>query len=120
MNPRLLTSLLFVSSLAPLAAQAGEPVTACVSLGNDQEIIRAGGGEQFYLRDGQSHYRVAFRNSCAAITMTPTVEISTNGQVGQLCPQDTKVMTKRGNCRVSAVEQITADEFAARKRRARQ
>ncbi|WFC43703.1 hypothetical protein [Pseudoxanthomonas sp. SE1] len=120
MNPRLLPSLLFVAGLAPLAAQAGEPVTACVSLGNDQEIIRAGSGEQFYLRDGQSHYRVAFRNSCAAITMTPTVEISTNGQLGQLCPQDTEVMTKRGNCRVSAVEQITADEFAARKRRARQ
>ncbi|HJS34744.1 MAG TPA: hypothetical protein VJ766_04590 [Pseudoxanthomonas sp.] len=107
--------LLLTASLAPLLASAGEPVSACVSLGNNQEIVRAGNGEQFYLRDGEAHYRVGFRSSCDSITITPTVEISTNGEVGQLCPQGTKVKTKRDTCRVHSVEQITAEEFTRRR-----
>ncbi|WAC64089.1 hypothetical protein OVA13_04730 [Pseudoxanthomonas sp. SL93] len=111
--------LMLTASAAPLLAWAGEPVSACVSLGNDQEIVRAGNGDQFYLRDGQAHYRVAFRNSCDSITITPTVEISTNGQVGQLCPRDTKVKTKRDICRVQSIEQITAEEFTRKRNLAR-
>ncbi len=110
--------LLLCAGLLPLAASAGESVTQCVSLGNSQEIVRSAGGQQFFLKDGDSHYRVGFAHSCDSIMTTPSVEISTNGEVNQLCPEGTKVKTKRDSCRVEAVETISAEEFDRRKKRA--
>ena len=90
------------ASFAPAAfAAKGEPVTDCVDLGDDQEIVRAGGGQQFFLRNGNEHYRVSFQHSCDSILTTPRVDISTQGQANRLCAADTRVKTKRDTCRVA-------------------
>ncbi len=120
MNSRRPTPLLFALALAivPSAAFAGDAVTGCVDLGNDQEIVRAAGGQQFFLRNGSDHYRVAFQHSCDSIMLTPRVDISTDGQANRLCAADTRVKTSRDTCRVASVETMTAEEFAKRKKRA--
>lgn len=120
MNSRRPTPLLLALTLAvaPIAAFAGEAVTDCVDLGDDQEIVRAGGGQQFFLRNGNEHYRVSFQHSCDSILTTPRVDISTQGQANRLCAADTRVKTKRDTCRVASVETMTAEEFATRKKRA--
>lgn len=48
--------------------------------------------------------------------MTPSLKISTDGQDNRLCPSGTKVRTKQANCAVNAVEIISAEEFAKRKK----
>jgi hypothetical protein len=101
------------------AAEQGTPVTDCVTLGDQQEVVRSGGGNRFFLKDGDSHYGVAFLRSCDSIATTSKVEISTAGQVNRLCAQDTKVKTDRDICEVAQIEQISAEEFARRKKRAR-
>lgn len=101
------------------AAEQGTPLTDCVTLGDQQEIVRAGGGNRFFLKDGDSHYGVAFRGSCDSISTTSKVEISTAGQANRLCSQDTQVRTDRDICEAGEVQQISADEFARRKKRAR-
>ena len=120
MNSRRPTRLLLAMALAsaPIAAFAGDAITECVDLGDDQEIVRAGGGQQFFLRNGSDHYRVSFQHSCDSILTTPRVDISTQGQTNRLCAADTRVKTKRDTCRVGSVETMTADEFAVRKKRA--
>ena len=120
MNSRRPTPLLLALALAivPSAAFAGDAVTGCVDLGNDQEIVRAAGGQQFFLRNGSDHYRVAFQHSCDSIMLTPRVDISTDGQANRLCAADTRVKTSRDTCRVASVETMTAEEFAKRKKRA--
>ena len=120
MNSRRPTRLLLAMALAmaPIAAFAGDAITECVDLGDDQEIVRAGGGQQFFLRNGSDHYRVSFQHSCDSILTTPRVDISTQGQANRLCAADTRVKTKRDTCRVASVESMTADEFAVRKKRA--
>ena len=45
------------------------------------------------------------------------IKISTDGQDNRLCPSGTKVRTKQANCAVDAVELISAEEFAKRKKR---
>ena len=119
MNSRRPTPLLFALALAivPSAAFAGDAVTGCVDLGNDQEIVRAAGGQQFFLRNGSDHYRVTFQHSCDSILMTPRIDISTGGQANRLCAADTRVKTTRDTCRVASVETMTAEEFAKRKKR---
>jgi len=120
MNSRRPTRLLLAMALAtvPIAAFAGDAITECVDLGGDQEIVRAGGGQHFFLRNGSDHYRVSFQHSCDSILTTPRVDISTQGQANRLCAADTRVKTKRDTCRVASVESMTADEFAVRKKRA--
>lgn len=119
MNSRRPTPLLLALALAiaPVAAFAGEAVTDCVDLGNDQEIVRAAGGQQFFLRNGSDHYRVAFQHSCDSIMLTPKVDISTDGQANRLCATGTRVKTSRDTCRVASVETMTPEEFAKRKKR---
>jgi len=112
-------STLALLAFAPLLAMAGEPVTDCVELGSSQEIVRAAGGDQIFLRDGQSHYRLGFARNCDAVMMTPTIQISADGQLDRLCPAGTKVRTKTSTCDVSVVETISPEEFAKRKQRAR-
>ena len=113
-----MTALLALG-LSPFFAMAGEPVADCVALGSSQEIVRAGGGGQIFLRDGQSHYRLGFARNCDSVTMTPTIQISADGQADRLCPAGTKVRTKTSTCDVSVVETISAEEFAKRKQRVR-
>ena len=93
MNARRPTPLLFALALAiaPAACFAGEAITECVDLGNDQEIVRNAGGQQLFLRNGSDHYRVAFERSCDSIMMTPRIDISTDGQANRLCPANTRV-----------------------------
>jgi hypothetical protein len=112
------TLLTLALAIAPVAAFAGDAITDCVDLGNDQEIVRAGGGQQFFLRNGDDHYKVAFQHSCDSILITPRIDISTGGQPNRLCAVDTRVRTSRDTCRVASVETMTADEFAKRKKRA--
>jgi len=117
MNVRPLFSLALLG-LATLAfnASASESATECVDLGSNQEIVRAGSGQQIFLRDGQTHYRIGFARACDSIQMTPSLKISTDGQDNRLCPSGTKVRTKQANCAVNAVEIISAEEFAKRKK----
>lgn len=110
--------LLLCAALSPALASANEPVNQCVALGGEQEVVRNAGGQQIFLRDGQSHYRIGFSKTCDSIVTTPSIEISANGEANQLCPQGTQVRTKRDTCRVDAVESISAEEFARRKKRA--
>ena len=111
--------MLSACAFSSQAAEQGTPLTDCVSLGGQQEIVRAGGGNRFFLKDGDSHYGVSFRHSCDSISTTSKVEISTAGEVNRLCSQDTRVKTDRDICEVSEIQQISADEYARRKKRAR-
>jgi hypothetical protein len=101
------------------AAEQGAPFADCVTLGNQQEIVRAGGGNRFFLKDGDSHYSVTFRRTCDSMATTSKVEISTAGEVNRLCPQEAEVKTDRNICEVGEIKQIGAEEFAKSKRRAR-
>ena len=115
-RPVLTLALLGLASFASNAS-ASESATECVDLGSDQEIVRAGSGQQIFLRDGQAHYRISFARACDSIQLTPSIKISTDGQDNRLCPSGTKVRTKQANCAVDAVELISAEEFAKRKKR---
>jgi len=108
-----LTGLAFIA----FTASASESATECVDLGSNQEILRAGSGQQIFLRDGQTHYRIGFARTCDSIQTTSSLTISTDGQENRLCPSGTKVRTKEANCAVNAVEVISAEEFAKRKKR---
>ncbi|SDQ65702.1 hypothetical protein SAMN05428982_1993 [Pseudoxanthomonas sp. CF385] len=115
LRPVLSLALLGLASIA-FTASASESAE-CVDLGSDQEIVRAGNGQQIFLRDGQTHYRIGFARSCDSIQMTSSVKIVTDGQENRLCPSGSKVRTKETNCAVSALEVISAEEFAKRKKR---
>jgi hypothetical protein len=112
-------STLLCLSLSPMLAVAQEPVTECVNLGEDQEIVRGGDGEEIFIRDGEAHYRVGFNRSCGAVLMTRTITISTDDQSGKLCPSGSKVQARQSTCQISAVEAISAEEFAKYKQRFR-
>ncbi len=110
-------AILSLASTA-FAASASESIPDCVDLGNDQEIVRNSGGQQIFLRDSQNHYRIGFTHNCGSVMVTPSIAISTDGQQNRLCPSGSKVRTKRDTCDISAVEIITAEDFAKRKKRA--
>ena len=119
MNIRHAISLVLLSVVATTAsASTTEPVTACVDLGPSQDIVRKGSGQQIFLRDGDAHYRIAFARGCTSVSMTSSIDISTDGQQNRLCPAGSTVRTKEERCAVSAVERISAEEFAKHKKRA--
>ena len=105
---------------AAFAASAADnvPLSDCVDIGGDQEIVRSGGTQNFILRDGESHYLVGFRGDCSSLTTASSISIVTDDTVDRLCPTGTKVKTNRGTCSVSKVEAIDAQQFANRKKRA--
>ncbi len=113
-----LVALVACGLTSPLA-MAGEPLPDCVPLGGAQEIIRAGGGNQIFVRDDQSHYRLEFARNCDAVKIASTIKVSADGQPDRLCPAGTTVRTNTSTCAVKTVELISADEFAKGKRRAR-
>jgi len=115
---RLCTALLLAGSAFSAAAAEKAPISQCVDLGKNQEIVRSGGGQNFLLRDGDAHYLVTFRDGCSSLATTPSLSIVTGESSNRLCPEGTVVKTKRDNCTVAKVETIGADEYASRKRRA--
>ncbi|MBD9477472.1 hypothetical protein [Pseudoxanthomonas sp. PXM02] len=120
MNSRRHTPVLLaltLAMLAPATAMAGEPITDCVDLGNDQEILRDS-GQQFSLRNGGDHYRVHFQRRCDSILIASRVDILSQDKTSRLCATDTRVKTGRETCHVASVETMTAEEFARQKRRA--
>jgi hypothetical protein len=119
MNTKRLCTAAMLASLA-FAANAAEntPLTDCVDLGANQEIVRSGGAQSMLLRDGDAHYLVGFRGDCGALATATSIEIRTEGTANRLCPTGTTVITNRSNCSVAKVEAIDADEFGILKRRA--
>ncbi len=114
----LAATLLCAAALAADAAVAA-PLSDCVELGADKEIVRAGSTRSMLLRDSDSHYKLTFRGDCGSLPLTSTIRISAEGTENRLCPTQTLVRTKREDCQVGSVETIDAQEFANRKRRAR-
>ena len=106
---------------APFAAakDAGEPITDCVTIGQDHQILRTGGPQSVLLKDGDSHYRVSLQNTCDSLAIASRIEIASEGQANRLCPTGSVLKTNRDSCRVSKVTTISAEEFAIKQRRMR-
>jgi hypothetical protein len=115
---RLCTAAMLAGAAFAANAAGNPPLTDCVDLGANQEIVRSGGSQSMLLRDGDAHYLVGFRGDCGALSTATSIEIRTDGTANRLCPKGTTVVTNRSNCSVSRVESIDADEFAILKRRA--
>ncbi|KAF1722731.1 hypothetical protein SAMN06296416_101615 [Pseudoxanthomonas wuyuanensis] len=109
-------------SLALVAGNAsaadGTELAECVALGNHQQIVRAGSSEQFYLKDGDNHYRIGLGRGCGSLAIASKIELSTDGNANRLCPSGSKVKTNREICRVDQVTTISAEDFARRQARA--
>jgi hypothetical protein len=87
------------------------PLDDCVTLGPNHQAF--GFGKQYLLiQDGDSHYRLAFRGDCEALSLSTQVVISTAGETNRLCPQATKVNSRSRSCSVSSVDRIDADRYA--------
>jgi hypothetical protein len=110
-----------VLALLACTAQAVDPQTLpdCVTLGQDQQIVRTGSSQQFFLKNGQDHYRVSVGNGCGALAIASRIDIHTDGTDNRLCPSGSQVKTNRESCPVSAVALIDAEEFSRRQKRAR-
>lgn len=115
---RLCIAALFAGTASAAVAAENTLLTDCVDLGADQEIVRAGGSQNFLLRDGDSHYLVSLRNDCGSLATTSRIAITTNGTSDRLCAKGSKIKTSRDICQISKVESIDAEQFAARKKRA--
>ena len=110
--------LLSLATLAAAPAQAAESASAdCITLSNDQQIVRKGASSNLLLRNGSEHYIVHFKSSCASAALSRKLEFVTPGNEGQLCGANaTKLLTKDQTCAVASVEPISADDFASRAR----
>ncbi|KAF1709799.1 hypothetical protein CSC70_08865 [Pseudoxanthomonas kalamensis DSM 18571] len=96
------------------------PLEGCATLGDGQQIVRgSGNGKRIYVRDGEDHYQLTFRNGCSAAVLASKISISTDGQANKLCSEATKVKADRQTCRVSEVTRISPEEFDRQKKRAR-
>jgi hypothetical protein len=112
---------LLAAACTAVAAHAAEPATApaaaCITLGADQQIVRANANSDVLLRNGDQHYLVRFTSSCTSAALSPTLEFVTHDRTGELCSGGvSSLRTKSQTCAVSAVEPITAREFATRAR----
>ncbi len=111
-------AVLLAGTLAPAAYATENALTDCVDLGNDREVVRSGGSENFLLRDGDAHYVVSLRGSCGSLATASKIEIHTDGDSNRLCARGSKVRTDQAVCQVGKVETIDAGQFAQRKKRA--
>ncbi|WP_312238188.1 hypothetical protein [Stenotrophomonas sp.] len=110
---------LLVAACTAVAAHAAEPApaAACITLGADQQIVRANANSDVLLRNGDQHYLVRFTSSCTSAALSPTLEFVTHDRAGELCSGGvSSLRTKSQTCAVSAVESISAKEFATRAR----
>lgn len=121
MNTKLSILAVLLAGAATSAHAAGNasPLPGCTELGADREVVRAGSTTSMALRDGDSHYLLTFRGDCGSLATTNTLKIVAEGAENRLCPSDTVVRTRRDDCKVARVEEISAEQFAVRKRRAR-
>ena len=114
---RLCTAVLLAGAAFAAHAADNTPITDCIDLSSNQEIVRGGGAQSMLLRDGDAHYLVGFRGDCSSLATATSIEISTDGAANRLCPKGSKVKTNRSTCSVGKIEALDADEFAARKKR---
>jgi hypothetical protein len=114
-----LATLLFAAHLPPVEAKEGQALSGCVSLSAGHKGTRVSGNEQFLLKDGDAHYRVAFRHQCEAVARSSVIRIEALGQANQLCPEGTSVRARNESCAVRSVETITAEEYERQARRNR-
>jgi hypothetical protein len=118
MPSRSIVSCLFALGIAAaLPVVASESVTDCVDLGADRSL-RHNGAQFLYVRDGDAHYRFGFRDGrCNAMTMTSKLSIASDGTENRVCPGSAKLKAKGLSCLVTAIEKISAEDYARRLRR---
>jgi len=116
---RLILTALSVGAAFAAHASDGTPLTGCVELDGNKEIIRSGGSQNFLVSEGDAHYLLKFRGECGSLTTASRIEISTDGTADRLCAKDTRVKTDRQTCQVSKVELLDTAQFAAHKRASR-
>ncbi len=91
---------------------------ACIQLGSDLQLVRAGASRNILLRNGQDHYLVHFKDDCSKAGYSRKLTFVTDGEQGQVCGAGrTELRTDGGYCAVASVEPIDATVF---KQKARQ
>lgn len=109
-----LTSLLSLSATAASAATTA--LDACVDLGDNAQISRA--GAQFVVvKHDNEFYRVGFRQTCSDLTTTNKMEISGEQQANRLCPSGSVVKTARDTCEIGTVNKIDEEAYDRYRRR---
>lgn len=114
-------SPLFIAALMALSsvvhARQGEKLADCVDLPAGYEMARFG-SQYLLVKHGQDYYRIGFNGGCSAISLSSKVKITAEGQPDRLCPNATRVTSKRDSCTASEVLRIDADQYDiyARKR----
>jgi len=99
------------------AADKSTALTACAPL-SDAHKASTFGTQYVLIEDGDAHYRLRFRGgTCNALSLVTQIEIVGAQTQNQLCPDDTRVMTQRGNCNVSGVDLISAERYQSLRRR---
>jgi len=100
---------------AASARDAGSALDGCVELGSGHSIVRQN-DQQFFLKNGEQHYRVALSGACNGLSIASRIQISSDGEENRLCPTGSKIKTNRDTCRIGEVTLVDADEFARRAR----
>lgn len=111
-------AMLCVTASSAPAADRVQPLSDCVDLAPDRQMARFG-SQYLLVKDGDTHYRIGFGGSCAAISMSTQVQIRTDGRNNRLCPSGTRVFAKRDSCIARGVMLISADKYDSYVRRAR-
>jgi hypothetical protein len=113
--------LLAVAGIAAAAtpdAQSDSAVSDCVDLSANHEAFRYA-TQALLIADGDAHYKLSFGSGCDALMASSTVDVTTNGQANRLCPKGSRVSARTYSCAVREVQRISADEYAAYRRKAR-
>jgi hypothetical protein len=114
----LATALLCAGVPAAQAAKQSPSLPGCVDLSPDRQLARFG-SQYLLVRDGDANYRLGFGGGCAAIGLSTDVVLRAEGQDNRLCPEGTRVVTRRATCTVSGIRMISADEYDSYARRGR-
>ncbi|HDS1102488.1 MULTISPECIES: hypothetical protein [Stenotrophomonas] len=123
-HPLLCSLFLSASLLSAASAQAADApaaaTTACIQLGSDQQMVRAGVTRDVLLRNGQDHYVVHFQRDCTAAARSRTLSFATEGQQNLLCSDGRSTLrTDTERCAVARVEHIDPASFARKARQRR-
>jgi hypothetical protein len=109
--------LLGVSVAGTALASAGEPVQECVDL-TPERSLRHNGAQFLYVRDGEEHYRLSFRDGrCNVMTMTSKLDLVTGEAENRVCPEGSRVKARGQSCRVTGIERISEQDYARKLRR---
>ena len=118
-KPLLLASALLCAGLpAAHAAKQDHSLPGCVDLSPDRRLARFG-SQYLLVRDGDANYRLGFGGGCAAIELSTDIVLHAEGRDDRLCPEGTRVVTRRATCAVRGVRMISADEYDSYARRGR-